>query len=248
MNRATVWVFLLSVCWLGGCQAHTAKPTEPKAGAGANKSTAPTGKSPAAKPSGASCEKNAGPSTADLEKVAAADIQRARAALSKFKTVKQAMAAGYTWVSMAGCVTSGSASRGAIGEHYANAKLAFDGLIDIEKPEVLIYEPSADGTKKLVGVYYTFAVGKWGQKDGKKAWIPPPTMPGNPSLFHVSYDGPLVTPSGIVHYGLHVWLFKKNPKGMFNPWNPAVSCAAAKKSTVLKRLKCWHPGWRPGGP
>ena len=28
-------------------------------------------------------------------------------------------------------------------------------------------------------------------------------------------------------YALHAWIWKHNPSGMFNPWNPRVSCAAA---------------------
>jgi hypothetical protein len=27
-----------------------------------------------------------------------------------------------------------------------------------------------------------------------------------------------------VHYDLHVWLWKTNPSGLFNPWNPDLSC------------------------
>jgi hypothetical protein len=27
-----------------------------------------------------------------------------------------------------------------------------------------------------------------------------------------------------VHYDLHVWLFKKNPRGMFAEFNPRVAC------------------------
>jgi hypothetical protein len=26
------------------------------------------------------------------------------------------------------------------------------------------------------------------------------------------------------HYELHFWLYKKNPSGMFSPFNPDVSC------------------------
>jgi hypothetical protein len=27
-----------------------------------------------------------------------------------------------------------------------------------------------------------------------------------------------------IHYDLHVWLWKKNPSGMFARWNPTVTC------------------------
>jgi hypothetical protein len=29
-------------------------------------------------------------------------------------------------------------------------------------------------------------------------------------------------------YELHVWLYKSNPNGMFNEWNPRVSCKYAQ--------------------
>jgi hypothetical protein len=28
-------------------------------------------------------------------------------------------------------------------------------------------------------------------------------------------------------YGLHVWIERENPRGLFAPWNPAVSCKFA---------------------
>ncbi|WP_055526901.1 hypothetical protein [Streptomyces graminilatus] len=47
-----------------------------------------------------------------------------------------------------------------------------------------------------------------------------------PSLFGMPFDGPM--PGHVagmpVHYDLHVWLWKTNPKGMFARWNPTVTC------------------------
>lgn len=32
-------------------------------------------------------------------------------------------------------------------------------------------------------------------------------------------------PQGLHHYDLHVWLWKQNPAGLFNPTNPSVKCS-----------------------
>jgi len=36
---------------------------------------------------------------------------------------------------------------------------------------------------------------------------------------------PPIMPEMMHHYDLHVWLWKKNPTGMFSPTNPTVKCA-----------------------
>ena len=45
-----------------------------------------------------------------------------------------------------------------------------------------------------------------------------------PSLFGVPFDGPMLghEPGMPIHYDLHAWLWKKNPKGKFARWNPTV--------------------------
>jgi hypothetical protein len=47
-----------------------------------------------------------------------------------------------------------------------------------------------------------------------------------PSLFGLPFDGPMLghEPGMPIHYDLHAWLWKKNPKGMFARWNPTVTC------------------------
>ena len=34
------------------------------------------------------------------------------------------------------------------------------------------------------------------------------------------------------HYDRHVWIYRENPNGVFAPFNPAVSCAHHKGSTI----------------
>lgn len=157
-------------------------------------------------------------------------LQRAREAVEHIRTVADANAAGY-FRAIAGCVSSGPTGRGAIGVAYLNARLASDGILDVTRPEVLEFEPQADGTDRLIGVFYTYDVG-----------FQPP-FPPPPSLFGVTFDGPLVQRStGVVFYGLHVSLFEENPNGIFHPYNPELTCeyALAGDTTVLESMPCWR--------
>lgn len=157
-------------------------------------------------------------------------LERAREAVRHIESVADANAAGYRHT--AGCVTSGPAGRGAIGAPYLNVLLAADTILDVTKPELLKFEPQEDGTHRLIGVFYTRAVG-----------FEPP-FPPPPSLFGVPFDGPLVQPAtGVVFYGLHVSLFKHNPNGIFHPYNPELTCqyASPGDTMVLERLPCWRP-------
>ena len=46
-----------------------------------------------------------------------------------------------------------------------------------------------------------------------------------PSLFGRPLLGPMIHEPGTpVHYDVHVWLFKHNPRGVFAPFNPAARC------------------------
>src|SRR5712675_448966 len=50
-----------------------------------------------------------------------------------------------------GCVSG--PDHGAMGVHYVNGPLVVDGLIDVSRPEALIYEP-LNGRLRLVGVEF----------------------------------------------------------------------------------------------
>jgi hypothetical protein len=62
-------------------------------------------------------------------------------------------------------------------------------------------------------------------------WFVPlsPAVTARPQLFGQPFDGPMaghhpLMPEMLHHYDLHVWLWKKNPSGMFSPTNPTVKC------------------------
>ena len=134
-------------------------------------------------------------------------LKQVKQATARFKDVAKAEAAGY--VAVGECVTGPS---GAMGVPYLNAALLGDPKLDLKKPELLLYEPQADGGMKLVGV-------EWMQLDtGQRA----------PKLMGQRFQGPM-NHNGTApwHYDLHVWTIRKNRSGTFAQYNRRVSCGAA---------------------
>jgi hypothetical protein len=124
--------------------------------------------------------------------------------------VEEAIAAGYT---NAGVCVSGL-DEGAMGVHFGKGEL-FDGELNAEEPEILVYEPR-NGQFRLVAVEYVVFVDAWDPFNQG-----PPSLLGQ--LFH--YNGSPNRFRGAPAYELHVWAWKENPRGMFADWNPRVSCA-----------------------
>jgi hypothetical protein len=128
----------------------------------------------------------------------------------RFQDVAAATAAGY--VSDGSCVSG--PSEGAMGVHYVNAAFISDGVLDVQRPEVLVYEPR-DGRLRLVAVEFFVDAQQW---DAANAG--PPELGGQ--LFnYVGDPNRLRLPA---YYELHVCAWKRNPNGVFSDWNPRVSC------------------------
>ena len=139
-----------------------------------------------------------------------------------FHDVTVALAAGYR-PSAAGCESSAT---GAMGIHYGHPALlglvrgapkptGTDAVIDPLRPEVLLYEPQPDGSRRLVAVEFVVYRAAWDAVHSE-----PPTLVDIPfdQKFGAEAHG------HEDHYELHVWLWRHNPLGMFAPWNPKVSC------------------------
>ena len=149
-------------------------------------------------------------------------IAEVRAATAQYHDVDSAFAAGYR-PSAAGCESS---DVGAMGIHYGHPALlglvrgskpttGTDAVIDPLRPEILMYEPQKDGSRRLVGIEYVVYRAAW---DAVHA--APPALLGVPfdQRFGANAHG------HADHYELHLWLWRHNPLGMFAPWNPKVSC------------------------
>jgi hypothetical protein len=138
-------------------------------------------------------------------------VRAVRAATRDYLDVNAAIAAGY--VSSGSCASG--PNEGAMGVHYANEAYLADGYIDVNRPEVLVYEPR-NGRLQLVAVEYFVLAEQWDAANEGA-----PVLGGQ--LFHY-----LGAPSRLrlpANYQLHVWAWKENPKGTFVDWNPEVSCA-----------------------
>jgi len=149
--------------------------------------------------------------TAEQKRDANALVTTVRRATARFFDVEVARSEGY--LSQFGCV-SGS-DFGAMGMHFVNGPLVMDGELDATKPEIVIYEPQADGKLKLVGADFLVIADQWNAThDG------PPELMGQ--LFHL-FEAP--NRFGLpAFYTLHVWAWKESPTGTFVNWHSNISC------------------------
>jgi hypothetical protein len=148
----------------------------------------------------------------DSQKTRAGELVRiVRDATWRFRDVSVAEAEGYEL--MFGCVTGPDV--GAMGLHYVKMSLVGDGELDAANPEIVIYEPLANGRLRLTGADYLVLAADWDAKQSA-----PPQLEGQ--LFHL-FESP--NRFGLpTFYTLHVWAWKNNPSGMFTNWHPNVSC------------------------
>lgn len=95
---------------------------------------------------------------------------------------------------------------GPVGILYANLARVADGIIDPESPEGLIYEPGRDGRLTLIGVELAVPY-------------------QNPIQQAPQFLGATFQPEDEFQvFGLHVWVWRHNPEGMFAPSHPNVTC------------------------
>jgi hypothetical protein len=129
-------------------------------------------------------------------------VKALHAATARYHSTTQALKAGYTPDPVCVAVPG----LGGMGFHWVNGAQV-DPFFDPLRPEVVLYEPDAQGKLTLVAV--EFIVINVGQ--------PAPTFGGHP--FDVGG-----TPVPVPHWSLHVWVHRDNPTGIHSPFNPAVSC------------------------
>ena len=154
--------------------------------------------------------------SADQKSKASALLRQVRAATERFQNVEVAEAAGYEL--LFGCVSGDSA--GAMGLHYVNLTILTStnqsGVMEVDHPQIVIYEPTADGHLRLTGADYLVYADAWDKLHPGD----PPQLMGQ--LFHL-FDSP--NRFGLpAFYTLHAWAWKDNPNGAFVNWHPNVSC------------------------
>jgi hypothetical protein len=133
-----------------------------------------------------------------------AEIAAANLATAGFQDVAVAESAGYgNTMDALGCFENPEA--GGMGLHYLREDL-MDEVVDITEPEALVYELDADGEiVELVAHEYIVPVEAW-------------TYDEAPNLFGLDFHQHPVLPLWV----LHAWIWKDNPAGMFEDWNPKV--------------------------
>lgn len=137
-----------------------------------------------------------------------ATLRRVTASFHNFEKAKAAL-----WSTpITGCMES---PEGGMGFHYGNVAL-IDSFARVDEPELLLYEPEQNGQLRLVAVEYII-----------------------PYVFHsrdaappVLFGQPFQQVDAFQLWGLHAWVWKNNPSGMFANWNPTVNCANAPASAI----------------
>jgi hypothetical protein len=188
------------------------------------------------------------PAIADSPGPGEPTLAEVRAATERFQDVKVALAEGYIRDPADMCETADMmgrpASDGAMGVHYfrpdllgvtapPNPRVNGTGTYtDFRAPAILLYEPQADGSMQLVAVENLVFQASW----TAAGHASPPTFHG------VAYDDMQDDPATSLdeahnfepHYDRHVWVYRENPAGVFQPFNPAVGCAhhGAKAATA----------------
>jgi len=134
-------------------------------------------------------------------------VERARTATARFASLDSAVAAGYQR-DAGGCLAN--EPLGTMGFHHANRSL-YDDRLDVERPEILVYERLPDGRYRLNGVEYIVPY------TARSREATPPRIMGQL----------LKRADRLQLWYLHVWIWQENPSGVFADWNPTVHCLRA---------------------
>jgi hypothetical protein len=131
-------------------------------------------------------------------------LAQANLGAAAFQDLAMAEAAGYvSTMESLGCFEN--PEEGGMGLHYL-LESALDDALDPGAPEALVYELDHDGNiVELVAHEYLVPLEAW-------------TEDQPPSLFGIEFHQHAVLPFWI----LHTWIWKDNPAGMFEDWNPKV--------------------------
>jgi hypothetical protein len=138
-----------------------------------------------------------------------AQVSDLREATARFHDIEVAKREGYA--PFGECFANPGV--GNMGYHYANANWMADPGVDINHPELLLYEKQEDGTFKFIAVEYLAFQAAWHDAGNKFK----PRLFGE--WFHLNS---VLLPEPF--YLLHVWHVKHNPSGRFVDWNPDVVC------------------------
>ena len=149
-------------------------------------------------------------STVFIEQAAGKDdVTKVREATAQFHHTPAARAAGYRLIpGLDTCFQN--YGRGGMGYYFINSNL-LDTTLDLLYPEAIVYASDQSGYIELGAVTYMVPAAAWNAEHNE-----PPHILGQSLHLHERPE----------MYVLHVWIWKDNPTGMFEAWNPDVSCPA----------------------
>ena len=154
----------------------------------------------------------------------------ARSATAKYHSLTVAQKAGYSILADTAGITciADPQMGGAMGVHYVKSDLVKDPAIAATEPEALVYAPDRHGHLHLAALEYVVIKADWeAQQSPPSSYVGSRFTPVPPMLFGHTFnftDAP--NRYGLPpFYSLHAWIWKQNPAGTFQMWNPSVHCA-----------------------
>ena len=151
------------------------------------------------------------------------DLQELTEATAPFHDVDRALEAGWTVEPMCMDYPDGfhGEAPGTMGHHFYNvAHLSDGGHVEPSQPELLLYETLKNGQWRLNAVEYIISAADL------PGTAEPPRMFGQEFVFY-----PEIGSAGI--WGLHVWLWRHNPRGLYVNLHPDVSCQYADATNMM---------------
>jgi hypothetical protein len=152
----------------------------------------------------------------------------ARSATAKYHSLPVAKKAGYSILADTAGITCIADQMGAMGVHYVEGDLVKDPAIDSAHPEALVYAPDRHGKLQLAALEYVVMKADWDANQprppslgyGALSTPAPPWLFGHEFNFTEAPNRYGLPP----FYSLHAWVWKDNPAGTFEMWNPGVHC------------------------
>ncbi|HMO54507.1 MAG TPA: hypothetical protein PJ994_08390 [Tepidiformaceae bacterium] len=137
------------------------------------------------------------------------ELAEAKRAVNQYRDPAAAEAAG--WVLIEGLDHCFEHPDGGMGIHYIDGA-RIDTELDPLAPEALVFQHLPNGKLQLGAVEYIV---------DREAWDALGTVE------HPMVLGQHLHPHDTLPiYVLHAWIFKNNPAGLFEDWNPKVTCPA----------------------
>lgn len=152
----------------------------------------------------AACSGNSLSKASGNDPIVKRDFAKLLAATRPFQKIDAAVAAGYPR-DVADCFVH--EHHGAMGYHHVNRAFV-DAKVDVEHPEILLYEKLPNGKYQLTAVEFIVPYRVW------PADSVAPKVLGQTMLHE----------NNLKIWSLHVWAWKQNANGLFADFNPSVQC------------------------